>query len=55
MANSGVLDVNQDLVWAGLGDRNLLVFDGAAASLEDLCPLFFGEFSGHGWCLGGRL
>jgi len=47
VADTGVLDVDQDLVGAGLGDGNLLVDDGTAGLLDDLRPL-------HLWDLGSR-
>jgi hypothetical protein len=40
MANTRVLDVDENFIWAGLLDWNLLVLDGTAGLLDDLRPLF---------------
>ena len=39
VADTGVGDVDEDLIGGGLCNRNLLVGDGAVADLEDLSPL----------------
>lgn len=41
------LDVDKDLVRAGLLHGDLLVLDWAARLLDDLCPLHPGDFWGH--------
>lgn len=47
VADSRVLDVDEDLVRGGLGDGNLLVLDGAAGLLNDLGPLLGGDLGGR--------
>jgi hypothetical protein len=39
MTNTGELDVDENLIWAGLLYWNLLVLDGTAGLLDDLRPL----------------
>ena len=46
VANSTVLDVDQNLIRTRLLDGNLLVLDGSAGLLNDLRPLLLGNF-GH--------
>lgn len=41
------LDVDQDLVRAGLLHRDLLVLDWTTRLLDDLRPLHLGDFWGH--------
>lgn len=39
VANTRILDVDENLIRTGLLDGNLLVLDGAAGLVDDLCPL----------------
>lgn len=39
VANTRILDVDEDLIWAWLLDWNLLELDGATGLLDDLRPL----------------
>jgi hypothetical protein len=39
MANTRELDVDENLIWAGLLYWDLLVLDGTTGLLDDLCPL----------------
>ena len=47
MTNTGVLDVNEDLIRAGFLNWNLLELDGTAGLLEHLGPLLLGDMLGH--------
>ena len=47
MADTRVLDVDEDLIGTRLGDGNLLVFDGTAGGLDDLGPLLGGDLGAH--------
>jgi hypothetical protein len=44
MADTRVLDVDKNLIWAGLLYGNLLVVDGPTGLLDDLCPLLLWNF-----------
>ena len=44
MADSGVLDVDQDFIGAWLLYGDLLVLDGSTSLLDDLSPLFGWKF-----------
>lgn len=47
MADTREFDVDQHLVWTGLGDGNLLVLDWGTSLLDDLSPLLRGELRCH--------
>ena len=44
VADTRVLDVDKNLIWAGLLNGNLLVVDGPTGLLDDLCPLLLWNF-----------
>jgi hypothetical protein len=47
MANTGELDVDEDLIRTWLLHGNLLVIDGTTSLLDDLRPLLGGNVSTH--------
>lgn len=47
VAHAGVLDVDEDLLGAGFGDRDLLELNGTAGLFDDLGPLFRGDLGGR--------
>ena len=47
VADAGVFDVDEDLVWAGLRDGDLLELDWAAGLLDDLRHLLFWDLRSH--------
>lgn len=47
VADTRVLDVNENLIRTRLRDRYLLVLDFTTGLLNDLSPLLFGDFSCH--------
>ena len=47
VADTGVFDIDEDLIWAWLLDRDLLVLDWTAGLLDDLGPLLLGNGWGH--------
>ena len=59
VADSGILDVDEDLIWSWLLDWDLFVFDWAASLLDDLRPLLLRDFLRHArmdgilMCVGG--
>lgn len=44
VADTRVLDVDKNLIWAGLLYGNLFVVDGPTGLLDDLCPLLLWNF-----------
>ena len=55
MADTGVLDVDENLIWTGLVYGNLFVLDGTTGLLNDLCPLFLWDFWHCGCVKVGKL
>lgn len=47
LADSGVLDIDENLIWAGFLNRNLLVLDWATCFLDNLSPLLLGDGGCH--------
>lgn len=47
VAHTGVLDVDEDLIWAGLLDIDLLVLNWASGLLNDHGHLLLWDFLGH--------
>lgn len=43
VADARVLDVDENFIWAGLGDGNLLVLHGTPGGLDDAGPLLGGD------------
>jgi len=46
VADTRVLDVDENLIWAGLLHGNLLVLDGTTSLFNDTSPLFRGKVLG---------
>jgi hypothetical protein len=44
VADTRVLDVDENFIWAGLLNGNLLVLDGTTGLLDDLRPLLLWDF-----------
>lgn len=47
MADTGELDVDQDLIGTGLGNRNLFIINRTSGLLEDLRPLLLRDGQRH--------
>ena len=52
MADTGVLDVDENLIWTVLVYGNLFVLDGTTGLLDDLRPLLLGNFAHIEVCSG---
>lgn len=52
MADSGILDVDKDLVGARLRNGDLLELEFTTSLLDDLSPLLLGDFACHCRVLG---
>lgn len=47
VTDAGILDFHKDLVWARLGDRNLLIHQGSTCFFDHLGPLSLGDSGRH--------